>query len=123
MRHLCRWIRRNWKELPIIFLTVRGDCADIVSGFENGADDYMVKPFEPEVLHSRILVLLRRASRVDKQYLDCDEIRMDLNRHTVSCCWEEISLSEAEYRLLLCLMQIRERRLPGKKYWSRFFTI
>ena len=69
---LCQWIRAKWKELPIIFLTVRGDCADIVSGFENGADDYMVKPFEPEVLHSRILVLLRRASRVDKQYLDCD---------------------------------------------------
>lgn len=81
----------------------------------------MVKPFEPEVLHSRIPVLLRRASRVDKQYLDCDEIRMDLNRHTVSCCWEEISLSEAEYRLLLCLMQIRERRLPGKKILEQVF--
>ena len=57
---LCRWIRRNWKELPVIFLTVRGDCADIVAGFGNGADDYIVKPFELEVLHSRILALLRR---------------------------------------------------------------
>ena len=56
---LCRWIRRNWKELPIIFLTVRGDCADIVSGFGYGADDYIVKPFELEVLYSRILALLR----------------------------------------------------------------
>ena len=34
---LCQWIRRNWKELPVIFLTVRGDCADIVSGFGYGA--------------------------------------------------------------------------------------
>ena len=37
---LCRWIRGTWKELPIIFLTVRGDSADIVSGFGSGADDY-----------------------------------------------------------------------------------
>ena len=41
-----RWIRSQWKELPVIFLTVRGDSRDIVSGFENGADDYVVKPFE-----------------------------------------------------------------------------
>ena len=41
---LCRWIRRTWKELPVIFLTVRGDTADIVYGFQNAADDYVVKP-------------------------------------------------------------------------------
>ena len=43
---LCRWIRGKWKELPIIFLTVRADSRDIVAGFSNGADDYVVKPFE-----------------------------------------------------------------------------
>lgn len=37
---LCQWIRRNRKELPVIFLTVRGDSNDIVSGFQNGADDF-----------------------------------------------------------------------------------
>lgn len=46
---LCQWIRSRWKELPIIFLTVRGDSHDIVSGFQNGADDYVVKPFELSV--------------------------------------------------------------------------
>ncbi|MDE7064668.1 MAG: response regulator, partial [Desulfovibrionaceae bacterium] len=46
---LCRWIRGSRKELPIIFLTVRGDARDIVSGFQSGADDYVVKPFELEV--------------------------------------------------------------------------
>ena len=46
---LCRWIRSRWRELPVIFLTVRGDAADIVSGFQNGADDYVVKPFALEV--------------------------------------------------------------------------
>lgn len=43
---LCQWIRGQWKDLPIMFLTVRGDSTDIVSGFQNGADDYVVKPFE-----------------------------------------------------------------------------
>lgn len=38
---LCQWIRSNWKELPIIFLTVWGDSHDIVSGFQSGADDYV----------------------------------------------------------------------------------
>ena len=47
---LCRWIRRNYKELPVMILTVRGDAADIVLSFQNGADDYVVKPFELEVL-------------------------------------------------------------------------
>lgn len=45
---LCQWIRRRWKYLPVIFLTVRGDTKDIVYGFQNGADDYVVKPFELE---------------------------------------------------------------------------
>ena len=57
---LCLWIRERWKTLPIIYLTVRGDSHDIVTGFQNGADDYVVKPFELVVLYSRILALLRR---------------------------------------------------------------
>lgn len=102
---LCQWIRSNWKELPIIFLTVRGDSADIVSGFRKGADDYVVKPFSLEVLYSRILALLRRAGNVAEQYLSCDGIMIDQNRHTVSCHLEEIALSAVEYQLLLYLMQ------------------
>ena len=120
---LCRWIRRNWKELPVIFLTVRGDCADIVSGFENGGDDYIVKPFELEVLHSRILALLRRTGNAAEQYLSCDGIRMDLNRHTVSCRLEEISLSEAEYRLLLCLMQNKGRTVTRERILEQVWDV
>ena len=80
---LCRWIRSSWKDLPIIFLTVRGDSADIISGFQNGADDYVVKPFELEILYARILAVLRRTGNVAEQYLVCDAIRIDQNRHTV----------------------------------------
>ena len=95
---LCRWIRDRWRELPIIFLTVRSDASDIVSGFRDGADDYVVKPFQLEVLHSRILALLRRTGNVAEQYLSCGGIRIDRNRRTVTCQSEEIPLSAAEYQ-------------------------
>lgn len=68
---LCQWLRRNWKELPVIFLTVRDDSSDIVAGFQSGADDYVAKPFEMAVLYSRIQALLRRSKIMEKQYLDC----------------------------------------------------
>lgn len=102
---LCRYIRMNWSQLPVIFLTVRGDSRDIISGFENGADDYVVKPFELEVLYSRIQALLRRAGNVSKQYLSCDNISIDKNRMTVSLNAEQVNVSPAEYQLLLYLMQ------------------
>lgn len=106
---LCRWIRSHWKELPVIFLTVRDDSRDIVSGFQNGADDYVVKPFELEVLHSRIQALLRRAGNVSKQYLSCDKISLDRKRMAVFFDMEEISLSRSEYELLLYLLENKGR--------------
>ena len=112
---LCQWIRSNWKELPVLFLTVRGDTSDIVSGFRSGADDYVVKPFDLEVLYSRILALLRRSRDTARQYLSCGGISMDLNRHRVLAQGREVSLSLAEYQLLLCLMQNKGRTLTREK--------
>lgn len=112
---LCQWIRHLWKELPVIFLTVRGDSADIVSGFQSGADDYVVKPFELEVLHSRILALLRRTRDTAGQYLSCGGIVIDQGRRTVSCQGEEISLSVSEYQLLLYLIQNKGRTVTREK--------
>ena len=120
---LCRWIRSNWKELPIIFLTVRSDSQDIVSGFQNGADDYVVKPFELEVLHSRILALLRRMGDVSKQYLFCSQISIDCNRMTVFNNLEEISLSPSEYQLLLYLMQNKGRTITREKILEHVWDI
>ena len=120
---LCQWIRSNWKELPIIFLTVRGDSHDIVSGFQNGADDYVVKPFELEVLYSRIRALLRRSGNVAEQYLSCDGIMIDLSRRTVSCHSEEIRLSAAEYQLLLYLMQNKGKTVTREKILEQVWDV
>lgn len=114
---LCRWIRLEYEELPIIFLTVRDEAKDIVAGFKDGADDYVVKPFEPEVLHSRILALLRRSGQTRQTRLHCDNITLDKEKLSVYCEQEEVALSQPEYQLLLLLMEnkgktvMRERLL------------
>lgn len=118
---LVQWIRRNRKELPVIFLTVRGDSRDIVSGFQNGADDYVVKPFEPEVLLSRIQALLRRTGDVSKQYLSCGSILLDQNRTSVLCEGEEISLSPSEYQLLFFLLENKGRTVTRERLLEKIW--
>ncbi len=120
---LCRWIRSQWKELPVIFLTVRGDAQDIVDGFANGADDYVVKPFALEVLHSRIQALLRRTKAAAAAYLSCGGIVIDQSRRTVFCQSEEISLSAAEYQLLLCLMQNKGRTVTREGILAQVWDV
>lgn len=111
---LCQWIRSIWKNLPLIFLTVRSDSHDIVSGFQNGADDYVVKPFELEVLYSRILALLRRSGNTKESRLFCDELSVDKEKMAVFCNQEEVVLSRAEYQLLLSLMENKGKTVTRK---------
>lgn len=105
----CQWIRLNWKELPVIFITVRDDSRDIVSGFQAGADDYVVKPFVLEVLLSRIQALLRRSGNISDKYLSCGSISLDKEKRKVCCGPEEVLLSQSEYQLLLYLLENKGR--------------
>lgn len=112
---LCKWIRSKWKELPIIFLTIRGDTKDMVQGFDIGADDYIVKPFELEVLYLRICAILRRAERVEGNVLVCGPIALHKKRIKVFYDQEEIFLSAMEYQLLLILMENKNYTLPRNR--------
>lgn len=112
---LCEWIRLCWSSLPVIFLTVRGDSHDIVSGFGHGADDYVVKPFELDVLYSRILALLRRIGQMNGTRLSCDNLLLDKDKMMVFCNQEEIVLSQPEYQLLLLLMENKGKTVTRKQ--------
>jgi DNA-binding response regulator regX3 len=113
---LCRWIRRLWgNQLPILYLTVRGETADIVQGFQDGADDYVVKPFELEVLYSRILALLRRSGQTKETQLFCDHLLLDTEKMCVFYEQEEILLSQPEYQLLLLLMENKGKTVTRKQ--------
>lgn len=120
---LCRWIRNRWKELPVIFLTVRGDTQDIVDGFQAGADDYVAKPFELEVLYSRIQALLRRSGNKEETYLSCNGIVMDRKRQVVTCHSEEVALSPSEYQLLLYLMQHKGRTVTREQILEQVWDL
>ena len=103
-KELCVWIRKNYQELPIIFITVKNEVQDIISGFDIGADDYITKPFELDILHSRICALLRRGKNLDKIYT-CNDIMLDENKLKVFLKGKEILLTSMEYELLLILMK------------------
>lgn len=118
---LCRWIRQRWQELPVIFLTVRNDTRDIVSGFDNGADDYMTKPFELEVLYSRICALLRRAGNVQSRYLSCASVSVDKERMAVFCGDEEVTVSQAEYQLLLLLLENKGKTVTRERLLAQIW--
>lgn len=112
---LCRWIRSKWEDLPIIFLTARSDNHYVVSGFQNGADDYVVKPFSLEVLNSRILAILRRSTKKEEHRLFCDEITLDKDKLSVFYKQEEVVLSSPEYQLLLTLIENKGKTITRKQ--------
>lgn len=110
---LCRWIRDRWPRLPLIFLTVRSDTRDIVNGLEGGADDYVTKPFELEILFSRIQALLRRSGR--EQILSCGDIRLDRDRMEVRIDGRKVELGQTEYQILLLLMENKGRTVTRQR--------
>ena len=112
---LCRWIRDRWNDLPVIYLTVRGDSYDIVSGFQNGADDYVVKPFDLAVLHSRILALLRRTKGTKAVKLSCDDLILDKEKAAVYYQQKEVAVSQSEYQLLLLLLENKGKTVTRRQ--------
>jgi two-component system phosphate regulon response regulator OmpR len=101
--HLAGDLRKKI-ETPILLLTAMGESEDRIAGFEHGADDYLVKPFEPRELVLRLKALLRRAARPAPQ-AGGDEIRLGafrfrLDRLELSRGEERVKLTETEARLL-----------------------
>lgn len=101
--------------LPVIYLTVRGDSCDIVSGFQNGADDYVVKPFDLAVLHSRILALLRRAKGTKAVKLSCDDLILYKEKAAVYYQQKEVAVSQSEYQLLLLLLENKGKTVTRRQ--------
>ena len=76
-------------------------------GWKEGADDYVTKPFELEILFSRIQALLRRSGR--EQILSCGDIRLDRDRMEVRIDGRKVELGQTEYQILLLLMENKGR--------------
>ncbi|MCD8021355.1 MAG: response regulator transcription factor [Clostridiales bacterium] len=92
-------------ETPILFLTARDNVEDIVYGLNNGADDYMVKPFSFEELNARLRVIVRRRPEVRENVYTCGDLSLNSNNRTVMRQGKEIILSPKEYAILECLIR------------------
>ncbi|BAK81539.1 response regulator transcription factor [Candidatus Arthromitus sp. SFB-rat-Yit] len=109
---VCRRIRKS-KNTPIIMLTARDSVMDKVSGFQMGADDYLVKPFAIEELLARIEALLRRVenSKEVSNVIEFKDIVINIESRIVKCSGEEINLTTKEYELLLYLIKNKNKVL------------
>ena len=101
---LCRDLRRD-RDVPVIFLTARGEEAERVRGFELGADDYVAKPFSPRELVARVRAVLRRAQAPATTTRDSGDFRHDADARRLWYRGHALDLTRYEYGLLAALLQ------------------
>lgn len=114
------------KNTPVLFLSAKGEDIDRVVGFELGADDYVVKPFNVRELLLRIRAILRRsgmqAQQQDDSLVQFDLLRMDRKRHQVWIAEQEILLTSMEFKLLDLLLtqkgRVQSRDTLLAKVWN-----
>ena len=99
-------IRKNpvWRKLPIIMVSAKSTEIDMVRGLDEGADDYIKKPFSIMELISRVKALLRRTQDKDPVLLKVNDITLDYTRHLVYVKDEPVELTYKEFELLRYLM-------------------
>lgn len=99
---LCKQLKKTHPQTPIIMLTALGSTENIVTGLDNGADDYLVKPFKIAELSARIRMLLRRYSGFQQaeDLITIGDLQMNLSAKSVKRAEQEITLTATEYRLL-----------------------
>ena len=122
---LCRNIRERNERIPILMLTALGTTDDKLEGFDSGADDYMVKPFDFRELEARINTLLKRHAVPSTDKIEYADLQIDLRTKSVFRNGQPISLTPKEYNLLLFFAQNADRMLSrteiAEKVWSTHF--
>jgi len=96
-----KWIRKD-HETPVIMLTAKGETFDKVLGLELGADDYVVKPFEPKEIIARVKAVLRRYNLDNggKEVLNFEDLEIDINSYNVTYKGEEVKMPPKEFELV-----------------------
>ena len=118
---VCRSIRAE-SGVPIVMLTARTDTVDVVAGLENGADDYIHKPFKPKELVARLRARLRPPSQPLVEQLSIGDLEIDITGHVVRRGEETIALTPLEFDLLTCLArrpwQVFTREMLLQEVWG-----
>lgn len=118
---VCSRIREE-SGIPIIMLTAKGDTSDVVKGLESGADDYIVKPFNPKELVARIRTRLRPTPVESSEALRIGDLTLDVAGHEVLRGDGRIGLTPLEFELLLALaskpQQVFTREMLLEQVWG-----
>ncbi len=98
-------LRQGGSSVPIIMLTAKGQEYDQLKGFENGADDYVQKPFSLSLLHARIEALLKRSGKVDQPEIVKGTLKLNAMERTVHESGNPVELTKREFDLLQFFLQ------------------
>lgn len=124
---LCKEIREKNKVIPVLMLSALGTTEDKITGFDSGADDYMLKPFEFRELLVRIRALIKRSTNTESvaNLLRVSNLEMNLDNYKVTRDGKRIDLTSKEFSLLELLMRNKGRVLSrveiAEKVWSLTF--
>ena len=113
---------KRMSETPVIFLTASDDEISVVTGLDLGADDYIIKPFRPLELLSRIKSVLRRSGKAEAVF-EIGNVKIDSVRGNVHKNGSEVFLSALEYRLLLVFVNNHGIVLTREKLLSEIWDI
>mgnify|MGYP000954395611 CR=1 FL=1 len=102
---VCRQLRANRSDLPVLMLTARTDEVDFVVGLDAGADDYVGKPFRLAELMARVRALLRRRGGDSEDVVEVSDIRLERAARRVLVNGTEVTLANKEYELLRVLLE------------------
>jgi DNA-binding response OmpR family regulator len=102
---VCRALRAEGNDVPVLILTARGAVPERVEGLEAGADDYLVKPFALEELHARVRALGRRREPATEHRLTVGDVVLDPLEQRVWVAGEEVRLARREFAMLSSLME------------------
>jgi DNA-binding response OmpR family regulator len=119
---VCKSLRNQRINTPILMLTARDALEDRVAGLDSGADDYLVKPFALEELRARLRALLRRESSNRGSTLEVDSLTLDPATHFVQRDGKPVELTSKEYALLEYMMRnpnrLITREMAESHVWS-----
>lgn len=122
---LCREVKKNYSDLPIIFLTANDLEQDVLNGFDLGADDYITKPFNIQILKRRVEVALRRGASGAKLSAECYDdgfLSLDFSALIAVRNGEKLAITPNEYKMLRLMTanagNIVTRQILLEKLWD-----
>jgi len=118
---LCHILRQE-SDVPIIMLTAKGKQPDRILGLESGADDYMVKPFDPDELVARAKAVLRRVNGRSQQTLTCAQLHLNETTQQVTFADQPIKCSQTQFDLLSAFMRHPNQTLSRDQLIAMAFS-